>query len=338
MKLRVAVFAVMAFALVTVSTIYVGVRMSQSRQVSVVSPTPTGGASLESILARPHLVFLDAPDYSHRHLAVASLDRPDERYVTQTVCDRVYATRSGGLCLGVDGTVAYMYNARSFDARLQPRATFEVQGIPSRVRLSPEGQFAAATVFVSGDSYGAPFSTRTFLFDLHSDQMLGNLEDFAVSNDGARMQSAAFNFWGVTFAARERRFYATLGTGNFSGTTYLVEGDLDTRALRIVRDNVECPSLSPDGTHIAFKKRIDDRPGDWRLAVLDLATMQDTVLNDDRSVDDQIEWLDDTHVLYAVADVPSPGSLAINTWVASTDASQPPRLFLNGALSPSVVR
>lgn len=75
--------------------------------------------------------------------------------------------------------------------------------------------------------------------------MLGNLEDFSVSNNDAPLQSPTFNFWGVTFASDERHFYATLGVGDFAGTTHLVEGDLRTRTLRVLRDNVECPSLSP---------------------------------------------------------------------------------------------
>ena len=335
-RFRLAAFGSLALVLVVVSGAYVAVRMRQSQQIAV-SPTPTG-VSLDAILAQPHVVFLDAPDYSHRHLAVASLDRLDQRYVTDSVCDRVYATTAGGLCLGVEGTVAYLYNARSFDPRLQPRTTFEVQGVPSRVRVSPQAQFASATVFVSGDSYGAPFSTRTFLFDLQSNQLLGNLEDFTVTNQGAPFQSVTFNFWGVTFAHDDRHFYATLGVGDVAGTTYLVQGDMDTHELKVLRENVECPSLSPDGARIAFKKRINDTPGEWRLAILDLSTLQDTLLNDDRSVDDQVEWLDDQHVLYAIADASTPGQLATNIWVATTDGSEQPRVYLAGALSPAVVR
>jgi hypothetical protein len=66
--------------------------------------------------------------------------------------------------------------------------------------------------------------------------------------------------------------------------------------------------------------------------------MQDTLLNDDRSIDDQVEWLDNQHVLYAVADASTPGQLATNIWVATTDGSEQPRIYLQGALSPAVVR
>ena len=40
--------------------------------------------------------------------------------------------------------------------------------------------------------------------------------------------------------------------------------------------------------------------GTWRLHVLELATLRETALAETRSVDDQVEWLDDDTVLYGV--------------------------------------
>ncbi|GGO28545.1 TolB-like translocation protein [Microbispora bryophytorum] len=56
---------------------------------------------------------------------------------------------------------------------------------------------------------------------------------------------------------------------------------------------MECPSLSPDGTRIAFKKRAAGLPEDapWRLYVLDLRTMRETPVAERRGVDDQAVWL-----------------------------------------------
>src|SRR5204863_3698876 len=87
------------------------------------------------------------------------------------------------------------------------------------------------------------------------------------------------------------------------GQTYLVEGDLSARTARVLREGVECPSLSPDGTRLAFKMQVGDGGRiTWRLRVVDLATLIDTPLAETRSIDDQVEWLDDARILYAYAD------------------------------------
>ena len=67
-----------------------------------------------------------------------------------------------------------------------------------------------------------------------------------------------FKYWGVTFRSNSQRFFATLG---YTGTRFLVEGNADARELRVIRDNVECPSISPDERLIAFKSRLPDSRG-----------------------------------------------------------------------------
>jgi Tol biopolymer transport system component len=64
----------------------------------------------------------------------------------------------------------------------------------------------------------------------------------------------------------------------------------------VLRDRVECPSLSPDGTRIAYKRTLGG--GRWRPHVLDLETGADRPLAETRSIDDQLEWLNDEFVLY----------------------------------------
>jgi hypothetical protein len=339
-RLPVAIFVASCAILLTATTLYVARRAQATAQPPVEADLPTSAPSLAAALTTPHVLFVDAPDFMHRHLAVAPLEAPESaRYVTDATCDRVYFSGGRGLCLGSEEHYYGNRGARDFDAALQPGRSYEdVRGISSRARVSPDGRYGSLTVFVSGDSYGAPFSTRTHILDLPDGRELGTLEDFTVYKDGAVFQAPDFNFWGTTFARDGHRFYATLGNGTVSGTTYLVEGDVSRREMRVLRTGVECPSLSPDGTRIAFKKRTGSGAS-WRVAVLDLATLQDTPLNEPGNVDDQVEWLDNAHVLYSLARrLPERGSFTTDVWVATVDGSELPQLFLHNALSPSVVR
>ncbi len=130
----------------------------------------------------------------------------------------------------------------------------------------------------------------------------------------------------MTFARDSNRFYATLGT---AGKTYLIEGDIKARQAHVLHENVECPSLSPDNTRLAFKKAVvrDGQPM-WQISVLDLASLSEKPLAaETRSVDDQVEWLDNDHILYALPDdSPSP-SIGENTWMLSADGRGQPKLF-----------
>ena len=47
--------------------------------------------------------------------------------------------------------------------------------------------------------------------------------------------------------------------------------------MTTIHSDAECPSLSPDGTRVAYKKRLS-RLGPWDLVVLDLATGIETPL------------------------------------------------------------
>ncbi len=90
--------------------------------------------------------------------------------------------------------------------------------------------------------------------------------------------------------------------------TWLVRGDLERRTLESLQDNAECPSLSPDERHVAYKKR-DVRDGaTWTLAVLDLRSGIETTLGETRSVDDQVEWLDEHTLLYGLPREDEPGT------------------------------
>lgn len=212
-------------------------------------------------------------------------------------CQRVYFAGGRGICMAVAPS-GVDYTATIFDREMQPQQTITLAGVPSRARVSGDGRYGAMTVFVTGDSYlgsSAAFSTRTTIVDMASGEQLGQLEQFDVTRAGKPFDAVDFNFWGVTFADDPNRFYATLATGDHH---YLVAGNVEERRMRVLRDGVECPSLSPDGTHIAYKSRIGDS-NRWHLHVLDLATLDDHPVAEQRSIDDQPEWLDDTTLVYS---------------------------------------
>jgi hypothetical protein len=140
--------------------------------------------------------------------------------------------------------------------------------------------------------------------------------------------------WGVTFVDDDT-FYATAASG---GKTWLVRGSLTGHTLTALREDVECPSLSPDHTRIAFKKRGSLPRGHWRLAVYDLATGHETLLAEQRSVDDQVEWLDDHTILYGMPRIAPNGADTADVWAVPADGSGAARVFVHNAWSPAVVR
>jgi methyl coenzyme M reductase subunit C len=239
-------------------------------------------------------------------------------------CERVYYAGGRGICMGVAPS-GVDYRAQIFDSRLRPIDEFALTGFPSRARVSADGRYGATTVFVSGDSYlQAPsaFSTRTVIVDLRSGERVGQLEQFDVTKDGRPFDAADFNFWGVTFVPGDsNRFYATLGTGR---SHYLVEGDIAARSMRVLRDGVECPSLSPDGRQIVFKSRVAESER-WRLRVLDVKSLTDHAVAETRSVDDQVEWLDDQTLVYSYGN---------DLYTAPADGGGEPQMLVRDASSP----
>lgn len=277
---------------------------------------------------QPHLVFQNVvrgPDYAK--VGVAPLDDlADGRMVTDLVCERVHFASGQGLCLVPEQGLTTTFVAITFGEDYRPRARIDLAGSPSRARVSPDGRYGAATVFVFGHSYAdANFSTQTTIIDMAAGTRIAELEEFTVLRDGAPLSAPDFNFWGVTFTQDSDRFFATLRT---AGRTYLVDGNISARELRVVGEGVECPSVSPDGTTLAFKSLVGEGPT-WRLTTMDLATGTRSDLAESRSVDDQVEWLDDERIVYG---------LGADLWTVPADGSGTAAIFIAEALSPAVVR
>lgn len=313
------VFAVLVAGCVALAGGYVVWKVATSSDAST-----SGSSATSDVMGGRQIVFQNV-DRDNGYAQVSSVPLSDpggSRRLSGLVCERVHYSAGRGICLRPrQNVLGQVYDALLLDSRLRERHRIRLPGVISRARISPDGRFAAATGFVSGDSYADnAFSTRTFILDLRRGERIANLEDFTVYRNGERFRSVDFNFWGVTFAT-DGRFYATLRTG---GRTYLVRGGVAARRLDVLREGVECPSLSPDGTRIAFKKRVGDG---WRLSVLSLDTLEDRELAETRSVDDQAEWLNDDEILYG---------LDASVWMVQADGSGSPRMLIPDALSPAV--
>jgi hypothetical protein len=332
-------FAAIVAVSILFSVGYVAVQAMRSGQPAPITPPgPTSTATDSGPSASPsqlsdlprQIVFQNVDrDSGYARVATVSAANPGEqRSVTGLTCERVHFAGGRGLCLVPEHGLVTSYYAVVFDASYQPIHRVPLSGAPTRTRVSADGRYGVATVFVFGHSYAdANFSTQTIIIDMTTGQSLGDLESYTTSRDDAPWVAEDFNFWGVTFMPDDsNEFYATLRS---AGATYLVRGDVAARTMTVLQTNVECPSLSPDGTRIAYKKLIGDVLGQWRLHVLDLATMTETALAETRNIDDQAEWLDNDTVLYGDG---------ASIWSVPSDGRGEPTLFISDALSPAIVR
>jgi hypothetical protein len=323
---RLLVFVVLVGVAVAAAGAYVAWAALHSEEQEVTRPADTRAVELATA-QKPYLVYQHvARDRHYAEIVVAPVRAPrSRRTFTGLVCGRVYFAAGKGLCLlPAQDPLGASVDARVFGADFKPLAKARLAGLVSRARVSPNGRYGATTTFVTGHSYlDDGFSTLTALIDMDTGKVLAELEKFEVTRGGRPFKAIDFNFWGVTFTRDDSRFYATLSS---AGKMYLVEGDVAARSAKVIHEGVECPSLSPDETRIAYKHRAGDK---WRLHVLDLASGRETALAETRSVDDQVEWLDDGRILYGLV-----GDL----WVVRADGRGRPRLYVPDALSPAVVR
>ncbi|WP_122816540.1 TolB-like translocation protein [Nocardioides pantholopis] len=334
-RARIACFVVLTAVVLTGTTVYALQELDRSRTRERAAPSVPGTdlAAPGPVIAFRHT----GADREHGVVATVPLADPDgPRAYTDVVCDRVDASPTGASCLTTERGVVTRYRARDLDRDWRQVHAAALPGPPSRTRRSPDGSLVATTSFVTGHSYLAQgFSTATVVRSTDGTRNWGNLEGFRLRIDGEQAAPRDRNLWGVTFAADDRTFYVTLATG---GRTYLARGDLDARTLSTVAVDVECPALSPDGARIAFKHATGSGSSRrWTPAVLDLATGRRTVLaGEERHVDDQLAWLDGDTVLYGLPRADEAG--VSDVWSLDVDPAAEPRLLIEQAWSPAVVR
>lgn len=290
--------------------------------VLVRAPGPTGPVDLVTFDAATHRVTRRVP------VALA--------------CERLHT--AGGLiaCLRYNRTLsgASQVDVRDFALALTQESPIQSNAIVSRTRVSADGRFVGTTVFVSGHSYAVAgqFSTMTHVWDTRRRSMALALDKVTLTHEGQVVpytSQTQLNYWGLTFDPRDAdRFYVTAA---IRGRPHLAVGSVARATAQTVRPDVECPSLSPDGLRIAFKKRRADGRG-WNPAVLDLASGKETVFTSARSLDDQIEWLDNDTLVYEATQTRMGGAKTDLMVRSARDPAAPERLWLEDAASPAVHR
>ena len=132
---------------------------------------PAAAAAAVPLLAgppeKPYLVVSSAdPGDTWGRLVLVSAAAPNAGvFVTSLACQRTHMAGGRGTCLRQDPATS-QYFLEIFDDTFTSRHRVPLTGVPSRTRVSPDGRWAAATVFEHGHSYAeAGFSTRTTLTD-----------------------------------------------------------------------------------------------------------------------------------------------------------------------------
>lgn len=338
MSRRVLAFVVVCVLALGGATAYALGDLARHRDRLASAPAPAQ-TEAATIAHGPRVLFRNTvigPDYGLVAM-VALDDASGPRAITDLSCERIDAVAAGASCLRSDRGVVTRHAWVDLDQDLSPIAEQPLAGVPSRTRLSGDGSLVASTVFVSGHSYmQAGFSTATVVRE-RDGVSHGNLERFSLLRDGEEISPRDLNVWGVTFAGGDE-FYATAATG---GTAYLVRGDLGDRTLTTVRSGAECPSLSPDGSRVAYKVDVGNGETRWALAVLDLGSGRETVLDpfartaDRASIDDQVEWLDGDTLLFGLPRLREPG--VTDVWALDVDPDAQARVLIENAWSPAVV-
>ena len=265
---------------------------------------------------------------------VGYIDRAGARQSTELTCERLDLNANGGLCLDGANGIGGGGRGLVLDPSLNPVLRFGIN-LPSRAAASPDGEVVAWTGFSLGHDYLNPgeFATTTQLVEV--ERGIGVNVETAFTTfaaDGEVINDDERNFWGVTFIDSDQ-FYATIGVGE---ETSIVRGSISTSILTVVHENATCPEVSPDGGTIVVKERTE---GDFfQLVAIDVETGERRNLPEARSVEDQVEFLDNNTIIYGLPNT-AEGTEAQPAWdVWSLDLNGgAPQLIIPFADSPAAI-
>ncbi len=285
------------------------------------------------------LVINRVPGDDYGRLAIRNPDGSRELFARR--CMRVHVAADRGVCLSQDESVfAPAFRTEFFDVTQAglPEVRSYASPLPSRARMTPDGSVASTTGFVSGSSYsdiGGEAETIVTIDEVNQRVGLVGLVQFEVLGEASKYAAADRQFWGVSFVNNDE-FYVT---GFFGDEPEVLFGSRSRRTLEPTGHLGSCPSVSPDGEHLVFKETLAD--GEYALAVVDLSTGEQWSLGETRSVDDQVEWLDNDTILYAIHPDGDDGADVqpqFDIWMLDIAPGSEPELFLPAADSPAVLR
>ncbi|KAG1647470.1 hypothetical protein GQR58_030576 [Nymphon striatum] len=253
--------------------------------VSIAAPQPNELAEalqdLDVDLTTPDNLFVVSrvPGDDYERLTLIQDD--GTRLLLPFTCSRAHVGGGVLMCMSPRDSVVPTWEAVAYDltdpelGELMRRPA----ALPSRARVDPSGQFVAYTEFVSGHDYtsAGEFSTRTVVYGLDDD-------DLFISDSGER--------WRRSLPGQRSQLLGCLYS----------EATNEAEPLNL---EGSCPSVSPDGRFIVYKRADFDRAvlgeeSNIRLVLHDTDTGQERLLGETRFVDDQVEWLDEDTIVYAI--------------------------------------
>lgn len=273
------------------------------------------------------------------YLRLSVIGDDGERRLLDRSCDRFHTAEGTLLCL--TQTSLGLYQAQLIDLTdpESPVVHSEVAALPSRARLSQDGQWASWTVFISGSGYQdvGGFSTVVRIRDIAAGRS-ADMSTYEVVSDRTEFKFDEPTYWGVSFGT-DGEFWVT---GQFDGFLEVLKGSTVDQTLTPTGLTGSCPSVSPDGKTLVYKRQVIEygKADRYQLVAHDLETGNEWELGESRSVDDQVEWLDNDTILYGLhapgVEVAAASFPEFDVWQLDIAEGSEPELLIPLADSPSV--